>query len=58
MLIAEDLRERLALYCMVKKQTQEQAANKLIGEMLDRLDPETKQRMSRAKELQEMMNSL
>jgi hypothetical protein len=60
MLVDKEHRERLALYQMVTRQTQAQAANQAIAEMLARLeqDPEMKQRMDRAKELQEALASL
>ena len=55
-----DLRERLALYCLVTKQRQEKAANVAIREMLERLDsdPVMKERMERAKALKEAMANL
>jgi hypothetical protein len=60
MLVAKEHREKLALYQLVTKQSQEQAANKAIGEMLERLeqDPEMKARMDRAQELQQELASL
>ena len=60
MLVAKEHRERLNHYCMVKKVTQEVAANEAIGLMLERVeqDPEMKARMDRAKELQTMMSNL
>jgi hypothetical protein len=60
MVIAKEHRERLALYCMVRKCTQEQAVNEMVGEALQRIeqDPAMKQRMERAKELQEAMAAL
>jgi hypothetical protein len=60
MLVAKEHRERLALYQLVTKKTQEQAANQAIGEMLERLDhdPEMKTKMDRAKALQVELASL
>jgi hypothetical protein len=60
MLVAKEHREKLALYQLVTKQSQEQAANKAIGEMLKRIeqDPEMTARMQRAKELQAELASI
>lgn len=60
MLVDKQHRERLALFCLVTRQTQAEAANQAIAEMLERLDgdAEMKQRMDRAKELQEMLANL
>jgi len=59
-IIAIENRERLAHYCMVKKCTQEQAVNEMLGEALQRIeqDPAMKQRLGRAKELQARLASL
>ena len=55
-----EIRERLSYYCMITKQTQEEAANVAIREMLVRLDgdPDMKQRMDRAKMLKSEMENL
>jgi hypothetical protein len=60
MLVAKEYREKLALYQLVTKKTQEQAANQAIGEMLERIerDPEMKTRMDRAQALQQELASL
>ena len=60
MLVATERREKLGLYCLITKQTQEQAGNQAIGEMLARIDqdPAIKQRMDRAVELKRMMDAL
>jgi hypothetical protein len=60
MLVAKEYREKLALYQLVTKKTQEQAANQAIGEMLERVerDPEMKTRMDRAQALQQELASL
>ena len=60
MLVDIELRERLADYCTVTKQRQEQAANVAIREMLERCesDPVMKERMNRARSLKEALASL
>jgi hypothetical protein len=60
MLVDVELRERLSLFCMVTKQTQERAANVAMREMLARCegDPVMKERMDRAKTLKEAMENL
>jgi hypothetical protein len=60
MLIAKEHRERLNHYCMVRKVTQEVAVNEMVAEGLQRIDqdPVMKQRIDRAKELQEAMDNL
>jgi hypothetical protein len=60
MLVDVEIRERLNHFCKVTKQTQERAANQAMREMLERCDadPLMKQRMDRAKELQEAMDAL
>lgn len=60
MLVSTEYREKLAVYCLVTKQTQEQAGNQAIGEMLERIEqsPELKARMDRAVELKRMMDAL
>jgi hypothetical protein len=60
MIIKQEYRERLAWYCMVAKCTQEQAVNQIICDALDRFeqDPVMQKRMSRAKEIQEMLANL
>ena len=60
MLVDVEIRERLNYFCKVTKQTQEKAANQALREMLERCDsdPLMKQRMDRAKELQEAMDNL
>ena len=60
MLVAKELRERLSNFCLVTKQTQEQAANGALLEMLDRADsdPVMRQRLDRAKALQQELETL
>ena len=60
MLVAKEHREKLALYQMVTKQTQAEAANRAIGEMLERAeaDPRMKERMDAAKSLTEALANL
>ena len=60
MLVAKEHREKLALYQLVTKQSQEQAAKQAISEMLERLeqDPVLKAKMDRVKELKEELASL
>jgi hypothetical protein len=60
MLVDMELRERLSLFCMVTKQTQERAANVAMREMLERLevDPVMKARMDNAKHLKQLMAQL
>jgi hypothetical protein len=60
MLVDVELREKLSYYCLVTKQTQAQAANVAIREMLNRLDgdPEMKQRIDRARDLKKQMDEL
>lgn len=50
MLIAKEHRDQLALYCQVKKVTQEVAVNEMVGEALSRIDqtdPLLKEKMTR-----------
>jgi hypothetical protein len=60
MLVDVELRERLSTFCALTKQTQEQAGNQAIREMLERVesDPVTKQRLDRITELQELLRSV
>jgi hypothetical protein len=60
MLVATEHRDKLALYCMITKQTQEQAGNQAIGEMLARIDgdPVLKARMDRAVDLKAALDAL
>jgi hypothetical protein len=60
MLVANEHREKLAAYCLIKKVTQEVAANEMIGDFLQRIeqDPEMKQRMDRVKELKAALENL
>jgi hypothetical protein len=60
MLVDKELRERLADYCLVTKQTQERAANVAMREMLERCeaDPMMKERMTKARALKEAMAAL
>jgi|HubBroStandDraft_1064217.scaffolds.fasta_scaffold378101_2 hypothetical protein len=61
MLVDVELREQLSYYCLVTKQTQAQAANVAIREMLQRIetsDPEMKQRIDKARELKAAMDAL
>lgn len=60
MLVDVELRDKLSYYCMVTKQTQERAANQAIREMLERTeqDPTMRQRLARAVELQQALQSL
>jgi len=55
MLVDLDIRERLNLFCTVKKLTQEKAANLAIREMLVRIeaDVELTAKMDRVKALKE-----
>jgi hypothetical protein len=60
MLVDVDIRERLSHYCKVTKQTQEKATNQALRELLQHAeqDPVMKERMDRAKRLQEELNNL
>lgn len=60
MLVDMEIREKLSYYCMVTKQTQENAANHALRELLQRCDsdPVIKERMDRAKELKQLMSEL
>lgn len=60
MLVDVEIRERLSHFCMVKKLTQERAANVALSEMLERAetDVELKARMDRVKALNEELASL
>jgi len=60
MLVDPELRERLSLYCMVSKQTQEKAANSAIRQMLNLLehDPEMSKKMLRAAQLKQDLQNL
>lgn len=60
MLVDKEIRERLADFCMVTKQTQERAANQALREMLERCeaDPPIKERMDKAKALKAAMENL
>jgi hypothetical protein len=55
-----EIRERLANYCLVTKQTQERAANQALREMLERAenDVEMKERIERAKSLKAQLDAL
>lgn len=60
MLVDVELRERLLYFCKITKQTQERAANQALREMLARAeaDPNTKDRMDRARELMNQLQEL
>jgi hypothetical protein len=60
MIVDVEIRERLSYFCMVKKLTQEKAANKALREMLERCgqDPELKARMDRVNALKDELASL
>lgn len=60
MLVDVGIRERLAHYCMVTKQTQEKAANQALRDLLQRAeqDPVLKEKMDRAKTLREELASM
>lgn len=60
MLVDKKLRARLADYCLVTKQTQEQAANLALTELLERAakDPAMKARLERVKALQQELEEL
>lgn len=60
MLVDVEIRERLAYYCMVTKQTQEKAANNALRELLNRAeqDPALSEKMERAKVLRQELASL
>jgi hypothetical protein len=60
MLIDAELRERLSHFCKLTKQTQEQAGNQAVREMLERIenDPTLKAKMDRVKALQEELAAL
>jgi hypothetical protein len=60
MLVDVEIRERLSYFCMVRKLTQEKAANLALREMLERVDgdPELKARMDRAEALHKELASL
>jgi hypothetical protein len=60
MLVDVELRERLSHYCMITKQTQAEAANQAIKEMLGRAENDVviKERMDRAKMLKEELAKL
>ena len=60
MLVDAELGERLSHYCKITKQTQEQAGNQAVREMLTgpEQDPTMKARLDRVKALQEELASL
>jgi hypothetical protein len=60
MVVDIDIREQLSYFCMVRKLTQEKAANLALREMLERVDqdPELKARMDRAEALHKELASL
>ena len=60
MLVHAELGERLRHHCKITKQTQEQAGNQAVREMLTRpeQDPTMKARLDRVKALQEELASL
>lgn len=60
MLVDVELREKLSIFCLVTKQTQEKAANQAIRELLERIetDPVMSQRLARAVELQQALQTL
>jgi hypothetical protein len=60
MIVDVEIRERLSYFCMVRKLTQEKAANLALREMLARCeeDPELKAKMDRVKELHDELASI
>jgi hypothetical protein len=60
MLVAQEHREKLNRYCLLRKIRQEQAVNEWIGEALQRLDadPVMGEALRRAEELQRQMDTL
>ncbi len=60
MIVDTEIRERLSHFCMIKKLTQERAANLALREMLARCedDPELKAKMDRVKALHDELASL
>ena len=60
MIVDLDIRDRLSLFCTIKKLTQEKAANVALREMLERADkdPEVKARMDRVAELKAELASI
>jgi hypothetical protein len=61
MLVAKEHRERLNLYCAVRKVTQEVAVNEMIGEALERIeesDPLMNEQMNRVAELKAELASI
>jgi hypothetical protein len=60
MLVAQEHREKLNRYCLLRKIRQEQAVNEWIGEALQRLDadPVMGQKLKRAEQLQRELNTL
>jgi hypothetical protein len=60
MIVDVEIRERLSYFCMVRKLTQEKAANLTLRQMLARCeeDPELKARMDRAEALHRELASL
>jgi hypothetical protein len=60
MLVDVALRERLSVYCLVKKSTQEVAANEAIAWFLEHIeqDPSMKEKIQKATELREQLRNL
>jgi hypothetical protein len=60
MVVDLDIRERLNLFCTIKKLTQEKAANVALREMLQRAeaDVDVKARMDRVAELKAELASI
>jgi hypothetical protein len=60
MLVSTEYREKLATYCLIRKCTQEQAVNMMIGEALERAeqDPTIKAKLDKARELRAALDAL
>jgi hypothetical protein len=60
MIVDVEIRERLSYFCMVRKLTQEKAANLALREMLERCEAgvELKAKMDRAEALHRELASL
>jgi hypothetical protein len=60
MLVAQEHREKLNRYCLLRKIRQEQAVNEWIGEALQRLDadPVMGEKLKRAEQLQRELDTL
>jgi hypothetical protein len=60
MLVAQEHREKLNRYCLLRKIRQEQAVNEWIGEALQKLDadPVMGEKLKRAEQLQRELDTL